>query len=110
MAQEYPLYDDLVNRVSERELKGVDIDNVCSVINNISLNLTNDDALEHYREIGAIIMHYAILNDQLGSKSTTPYESKVMVGGKGLLYYITNLPPMLQQIIAQYIDDEVTSG
>lgn len=105
MARAYPLYDELVKRVEARLEKAIDIKRVCKTINNISLSLRPEDALEHYREIQALIIHYEILSNGGIILSPVPFDGKVMAGRKGILNYIMNLPPLLQQIIAQYVED-----
>lgn len=105
--QPYPLFDNLYKHVSEREDKSVDIDSVSTIINDISLHVNTESAREHYDEICALILHYFIVYNPNCLPTATPYDSKTMVTGKGVLYYLTNLPPLLQQIIAQYIEDEI---
>jgi len=104
MLRSYPLYDDLLRQVEARKDKYIDIKRVSSTINNISQSLQPDDAAEHYREIAALILHHEISSNKGVLLSSTPYDGKVMVGGKGILHNIMNLPPILQQIIAQYIE------
>ena len=103
----YPLYDHLVSQVSQRTETNIDIKRVCVTINNIGQTLNQEDALEHYQEIGALILHHEAITNGNVILSCVPYDSKVMVGGKGILHYIMNLPPVLQQIIAQYIEESV---
>jgi hypothetical protein len=104
MSQPYPLYDELAKRVAARSEKTIDIKRICTTINNIAQTHTPEEMSEHYREIGALILHHDIITN--GSLlSLIPYDGRIMVGGKGILHYIMNLPPNLQQIIAQYIED-----
>ena len=105
MAQSYPLYDELVKRVEARTEKTIDIKRICTTINNISLTHTPSETTEHYREIGALILHHEYLSNNGVLLSPIPFDGKVMVGGKGVLHFIMNLPPNLQQIIAQYVED-----
>ena len=35
----------------------------------------------------------------------TPFDAKLLVGRKGIINYIMNMPPNLQQIIAEYIEE-----
>lgn len=98
----YPLYDLLKNEISKRAEKSVDINKVCATINNISRIMTPEQTNEHYREIQALIIHHYLLTR--GILNHIPYEGKVMIGGKGVLNYIANMPPELQQIIAHYIE------
>jgi len=105
MAQAYPLYDELVKRVEARVEKNIDIKRVCKTITNISLSLSQEDTLEHYNEIQALIIHYEILSNNGMLLSSVPFDGKVMAGRKGVLNFIMNLPPLLQQIIAQYVEN-----
>lgn len=101
----YPLYDELVRRVEARTDKCIDIKRVCTTINNIPQSMSTDDAIRHHSEIAALILHYDIVHNGGILTSPVPYEGRVMAGGKGILHYLTNLPPLLQQILAQYIED-----
>lgn len=104
--QPYPLYDDLYHRVNERLDKAIDIKKICTTINSIAQPPTSaEEALAHYKEIGALILHHELLSNNGYLITQVPFEGKLMAGGKGLLYYIMTLPPILQQIIAQYIED-----
>lgn len=99
----YPLFDELYSNVSQKLDVPFDIKRICMTINTISQNMSAEESHNHYDEIAALIYHYAIIFGQFNF--SVPYEGKVMVGGKGILYYISNLPTLLQQIIAQYIED-----
>lgn len=103
--QPYPLYDELVRRVNARDEKGIDINRVCTTINNIANTHSPDQIQDHYREIHALVLHHELLSNNGVILAHVPYEGKVMVGGKGLLYYIMNFPPLLQQIIAEYLEN-----
>lgn len=102
MAQQYPLYEELLNRVKESTDKTVDIRKLCTTINSIGQTHTPDQVTDHYREIAALILHHEIIN---GTVSSIPFEGKVMIGGKGLLLQVSNLPVVLQQIISKYIEN-----
>lgn len=102
-AKPYPLFDELYAKVSQKIDVPFDIKRICVTINIISQNMTAPESRTHYNEIAALIYHYAIIFGQFNY--TVPYDGKIMVGGKGILYYITNLPTLLQQIIGQYIED-----
>lgn len=108
LLQSYPLYDELMKRVESRGVgsseKALDIKRVCVTINSIGQSMTTDVASSHYQEIAALILHYSLLHPK-HSSGVVPFDGKVMVGGKGILYYINNLPPLLQQIIGQYVED-----
>jgi hypothetical protein len=103
MIQPYPLYDTLVTQVANNQDKNIDIKCVCNTIN--MLSQTSEDALMIYREIAALIFHHDIIYNNGILLDQIPYGGKVMVGGKGLLMTIMNLPPNLQQIIAQFIEN-----
>lgn len=105
MAKSYPLYDELYKQVESRSDKTIDIKRVCTTINNISQMLSPEAASEHYREIAALILHHEIINNKGILLAPVPYDGKVMVGGKGILHYMPNMPPILQQIIAQYVEN-----
>ena len=105
MAQPYPLYDELLKRVYARNEKTIDINRLCKTITNISFTLSQENTLDHYNEIQALIIHYDILSNGGVLVSPVPFDGKVMAGKKGILNYIINLPPLLQQIIAQYVDE-----
>jgi len=105
MAKPYPLYDELSRRVEARTEKAIDIKCVAATINNISQNLSFEDAQIHYREIAALILHHDLLANNGILLSPIPFDGKVLNGGKGIIHYIMNLPPNLQQIIAQYIEN-----
>lgn len=105
MSRLYPLYDELSKQVELRTEKGIDIKRICTTINNIAQTLPPDATTEHYREIGALILHHEMINNGGVLLSPIPYDGKVMVGGKGILHYIMNMPPILQQIIAQYVEN-----
>jgi len=100
----YPLFDHLSRLVHQRQDKYIDIKTVCTTINNFSLYMSSTEYLDHYEEISAIILHYDVINNGSMILSPNPYDSKIMPGGRGILNYIINLPPFLQQIIAQYIE------
>ena len=104
----YPLYDQLLKEVKERTETGIDISKVSDTIGAISKNSPSDVANKHYREIAMLIMYHEIVNNPdtqiFSQKVPVPFDGKVMAGGRGILYHIVNLPPIVQQIIAQYIE------
>lgn len=104
MIREYPLYDILCEKVNNTKNVEIDIKLLCNNINNISNNLQTNDYLEHYNEICAMIIHHGILSNTTNN-ILLPYGSKIMFGGKGILFTITKLDPILQHILAQYIYD-----
>lgn len=105
MTQPYPLYDSLVAKVEARKEKGINIKQICTTIINLSQTLPVEEAKKHYDEIAALILHHEIKSNGGIILSPVPYEAKVMIDNKGLLYVMMNLPPVLQQILAQYIEE-----
>lgn len=104
MAVSYPLYDTLLTSVMSRGNYDVDIKRVCNTINGLSQNLSPADANAHYAEIQALIIHHdALTRGIVSTPASVPYGGTVMVGGKGVLNRIENMPPVLQRIIAEYI-------
>lgn len=104
MTDLFPLYTELFRRVEQRTEKSIDIKRICSTINNISQTLSSEATVEHYSMIQALVLHHELINNGGVLLSSVPFDGKVMVGGKGILYSIMNLPPLLQQILAEYID------
>ena len=105
MARPYPLYDELAARAEARKEKSINIKQICTTITNISQTLPPEEAKKHYDEIAALILHHEIISNGGILLSPIPYDGKVMIGGKGILHNMMNLPPNLQQIIAQYIEE-----
>ena len=107
MARPYPLYDDLLNEVLTRTDKTVDIKRACDTIKDISRTLTEEEAYAHYYEIGALILHHEIISNGGIILSHIPYGARAMAENKGILHYMINFPPLLQQIIAQYVENSI---
>jgi|LakMenE18May11ns_1017448.scaffolds.fasta_scaffold9287055_2 hypothetical protein len=105
MIKSYPLYDSLCEKVNNRKNVEIDIKLLCNNINNISNNLQTNDYLEHYNEICALIIHHYIKSNIKINTNILPYGSKIMFGGKGILFNFVKFDPYLQQILAQYICD-----
>lgn len=112
----FPLYDDLLGQVNNlNENQQIDITRVCYTINNIYKNLPVKAAKYHYKMIGYLIIHHkSITDDTLPTRqviqskinnSIFPYNSQIMMGNKGILPTMEDLPVLLQKIIAQYIEN-----
>lgn len=112
----FPLYDDLLKQVNELgEDKKIDITRVCYTINNIYKNLPDKDAKYHYKKIGYLMIHHSKITDNPDIKvfgnqminrfNMMPYNSQIMMGNKGILSAMENLPPLLQKIITQYVEN-----
>ena len=105
MSRPYPLYDYLAQRVAARTEKTINVKQICATITNISQTSSPEEARKHYEELGALILHHEFIHNGGVLLSPVPFEGKIMVGGKGILHYMMNLPPSLQQILAQYIEE-----
>lgn len=102
--KQFPLYDLLLNRAKERPDNFLDIKCICTTINNIAQTLTAEEANFHYANIGALIIHHDTITNNGTTLSPIPYLGKVMIGSRGILYTIGNLPVLLQQIISNYLE------
>lgn len=92
----YPLYDQL----AQIPIDGViDLKMLASTINNIR-NLSNEQQLEHYNEMFALIYHHSQLQ---GSHDQLPYEAKLINGGRGLIFTIEKMPTEVVHILANYL-------
>ena len=110
----FPLYDDLLEQVNNlKEEDQIDISRVCYTINNICKNLPKKDAKYHYKMIGYLMTHHKLLSDKTDVSSnqiiirnnSAPYNSQIMMGNKGILPTMEDLPVVLQKIIAQYVEN-----
>ncbi len=71
--------------------------------------------------IYVLIVHHYMISDsdkgtdlelksvKLTNKRSAPYNGKILNSGKGIIYTIDQLPPDLQQIIANYVSLTTTS-
>ena len=100
---DYPLYEELLRQVIEKKDNSIDVSMVCSTINSLAYqdnNISND----HYNEIAALILHHELIINSGILLSTISNDGKLLPGNKGILYNFLKLPPLLKQIIAQYIE------
>jgi hypothetical protein len=107
MSQPYPLYDELLNKANQNANHQIDATKLSLTINGMANYMTKDEYIEHYKEIQALIDHYAYL--KCGSlNSNTPCGGKAMSGDslacKGVLYAISDDNPLLIRIIAEYLE------
>lgn len=100
----FPLYDEIVERIRNSPAQSIDLRRVCSTINSIHQHIEKqDEAQEILDTIFALCFHHELVENRGVMFRSTPYSGKVLEGGKGVLYTVTNLPPFLQQIIATFI-------
>lgn len=102
MSKKFPLYDRLIEKVKSKKDVVLDVDKVCSTIANIPRTMDKSESDKHLYNIGALIFHHEIYNNGM-LLSTTPFDIKILPGGKGMVVKIQNLPRVLQLIIAEYI-------
>jgi hypothetical protein len=94
--QDYPLFTLLEKKVKENNSKEIDINKLCTTINNITDS-------KHYEEILALIYYYEKLDHNGNTLSKLPYDSKMITKDKGIIINIKSLPTTLLYIIAEYI-------
>lgn len=98
-----PIYDKLLEQVNNLGPNDqIDIDRVCHTINNIHKHLPKQDVEHHHSMIGSLIIHHKMITDKIDIM-IFPYHSQIMIGGRGILPSMEDLPPLLQKIIAQYV-------
>jgi hypothetical protein len=106
MEQTYPLYYSLLEKVKNRKAEeGIHLQQLCNTINNIALTMSPDEYMEHYIEIGLLMTHHEFITTGV-LFSEAPYNSKVFPGGNGIMSICSNLPILLQEIIAEYIESQ----
>jgi hypothetical protein len=99
----YPLYDRLLALAEKEKGKPVDVNFICNNINALERAPNNAaGAADHYYEIAALILHHESLTNK-GLLLLVPYEGRTANGGRGIIYNIAALPPVLQHIIAIYL-------
>ena len=104
MSQKHAEYDLLLKQVNERKDGDIiDISVISTTINNMSITLSKQDSLEHNRLIGSLIVHHN--NIKNNTYVANPFGGTIMAKGVGLINIMTNLDPILQQIIGQYIEN-----
>lgn len=109
--QSLPLYGDLLNTVKKnKESQFVDIKKVCQTVKTMGSYLTKEELKEHYDIIYALILHHDALQNRGKSLSVSPYQTRILNGGKGIIVMFPSLPVTLQRIVAQYIHECSDTG
>ena len=95
--QTIDLYDRLLASVKENSPQKMDMRKMCSVIRSFPE--------EHRVVLYVLIKHHEHLHGS-GSKTwrVNPYKGKTFEGGKGVMFNFNFFPPLLQDIIARYIE------
>ena len=101
MAKEFPLYDELYNSIKGDRMQSVDLWKICSTISNLDKKLSKKEVAEHNETIMALMLHHELVETNGMSFKELPYNARVTI--EGYRCTTTNLPPILQQIIAVYV-------
>ena len=109
MAQRFPLYDFLSTKSNNLKIDETEVRRVCAAINHI-LEDGNDDRLEYLEILYALILHSYFLEPKGKTKpGMIPYTGRTFENGRGIIYTFSHLPPKLQQIIVQYVNEIVNT-
>lgn len=73
----------------------IDINQMCSTLNTLNI--------DHAEIIMLLIYHHYALENKGQSYQKVPYSGIIFTGGKGVLYQVRNLPPVLQHILEAYL-------
>lgn len=96
MVQPFPLYDKLYQRVTAKSESVIELKKICATINSI-------DEQEHNDIIFALIYHHEMKEVNGIRFKAAPYGGVLFKSGKGTTFDMTKIPPILQKIIAEYI-------
>lgn len=99
----YPLFDKLFSEIENKEVRTIDIAFIGNTFRTMGQNFPIEKVLSHYEEVMALIIHFYGLANKGKLSDFIPFDGKGMPGGKGILYNISNLPPILQEIIQDYL-------
>lgn len=65
---------------------------------------------EHLENIYVMILHHWTEEGHVGKKASLPYNGKYLTDQKkGVMYQVSQLPILLQQVIALYVEKVTTS-
>ena len=108
MLRSYPLYEEILSTINKRVSEGgvesgIDVQRLCKTINDFSQYMTQEEYMEHYTEIGMLMIHHELVSNGV-LFSEAPYNAKLLIGGKGMLITLLELPTLLQKIIVEYIE------
>lgn len=100
----YPLFDEIINIIHNNKNSNiVDLSLTSNTLRNMANTLSISDSLPHYQEIMALIIHFYAVGNKGKIPDTVPFSGNCMPGGKGILYNVSEIPPLLQEIIQTYI-------
>ena len=99
---QYPLYDELLRRVNEKEDKTFNAHEICMTLNAIA-RMSPEHQKLHYEEIAALILHHELVDNNGIRLLYIPYEGKQMPNDN-ILHNSTKFPLLLKYIIVEYIN------
>jgi len=99
----YPLYDELIKRIEEKENKIIDNSQMCATINSLAF-MDKKSASEHYEEIYVLLLHHEFIVNQGVLFSKIPNDGKTLPGDNGVLYTAQKLPVKAKQLVNEYIE------
>lgn len=94
--QPFPLYDRLYQQASAQTENSFDIRKITATINVL-------ENQEHIRIIYALILHHELKQMDGNRWKSIPYNGTIFKEGRGVTFNITNIPPILQRVIVEYI-------
>ena len=98
----YPLYYKLVEMSKNNNKSIIDASKICQTIN----DMCNDEVLvrNHHLEIAKLIYYHEYLINHGVMLQKIPNGGELQHGGIGVQFKLGKLHPVLQQILAQYIE------
>jgi hypothetical protein len=103
-ALSFPLYDQLQTKALANQDQTIDLSRICQTLNHLDTSLASSERDEHYRLIGALILHYE-LTQRGPITRVVPMGGETLPGGIGLVYRIAEFPINLQRLLAQYVEE-----
>jgi len=99
----YPLYNELIRQINEKQESNIDISQMCLTINSLAF-LDKEASKEHYEELYCLLLHHETVENDGILFSKVPNDGKTLPGDNGVLYTPEKLPVKPRQIINQYLE------
>lgn len=99
----YPLYEELLTIVKQKENKTFNANEICMTLNAIS-RMDSDSQKAHYEEIAGLILHHELVNNNGILLLSIPYDGKQMPNNNNILHNFIKFPLLLKYIIVEYIE------
>lgn len=108
----FPLYDELAKKIPEKILDPGQVSSIIRSLNNDHANvifaiILHHYFLENYRsgfDLNYIVQNLlASINKKGRKRNFLPYNTEILVGGKGTVTIYQDLPQALQYIIINYL-------